>query len=276
MIVEHRVLLYSECMEERSIRIKAHEISIRKKRKNNSTWIVLLHGLQSNKQVFAELLQQPLFQKYSILALDFVGFGSSSKPEDFSYDLQDQADVVEGVLDELKIESFHIIGHSMGGMVGILLLDQLKNRVLSLVNLEGNLVADDCGASISIVDAHTFADFSVSGYETFKDSQRKSKELGVEKRLKWISMIPDFAFYRSAAAIVRWSKSEKLLALFLRAPQKKLYVYGEKNREKGKRLPGFIEKAEIPNAGHRMLTDNLFGTYVAIENFYQKFYCRLS
>lgn len=257
-------------MEERSIRIKAHEISIWLKHKDNSPWIVLLHGLQSNKQVFAELLEQPLFQQHSILALDFVGFGSSSKPEDFSYDLQDQADVVKDVLDELKIESFHIIGHSMGGMVGILLLDQLKDRALSLVNLEGNLVEEDCGASISIVNTQTFADFSASGYETFKNGQRNSKEHGVEKRLEWISMIPDFAFYRSAASIVKWSKSEKLLALFLGAPQKKLYVYGEKNGEKAKRLPNFIEKTEIPNAGHRMLTDNLLGTSFAIEKFYQK------
>lgn len=257
-------------MEQKSINITSYDVSIFwEKRGENVPWMVFLHGLQSNKEVFTELMQQPFLQKFSLLALDFVGFGASSKPTNFSYELQDQAEVVKEVLEQLGIQEFHIIGHSMGGMIGTLLLGQRKTRVLSLVNLEGNLVEKDCGASLAIVEHQTFASFSAGGYEAWKRAEEKTQAPDIHKRLQWLSMIPDFVFYRSATSIVRWSKSEELLALFLNAPQKKLYVYGEKNAEKAQRLPSNIEKAEIQNAGHRMLADNPVGCYLALEKFYE-------
>ncbi len=173
------------------------------------------------------------------------------------------------VLDQLNIERCHLIGHSMGGMIGILMLEKLQSRALSIVNMEANMTAKDSGASLTVV-TQSLEEFSSGGYDAFKETVAESHEKGSEKRLQWLSLIPDFVFYKSAKSITQWANSEKILKFFLSAPQKKLFVYGDKNRDKAARLPDTIEKAEIPHAGHRMLADNVEETRRVIENFYRE------
>ena len=47
--------------------------------------IVLLHGLGANKETFKDIINYPELAEKSILAMDHVGHGDSSSPEDFSY-----------------------------------------------------------------------------------------------------------------------------------------------------------------------------------------------
>jgi pimeloyl-ACP methyl ester carboxylesterase len=63
-------------------------------------WIVALHGIQSSKALYEGLFNQEFVRDYSFVAIDFVGFGDSDKPDDFSYELQDQAEVVYQVLSQ--------------------------------------------------------------------------------------------------------------------------------------------------------------------------------
>ncbi len=254
-------------MTEYMINIGNLHVSVLEKR-TNAPWIVCLHGIQSNKKIFSALLEKPFFKDYSLLSIDFIGFGKSSKPTDFSYDIEDQAMMVEKLLKELGIEECHIIGHSMGGMVGTLLLEKLGKNVLSFVNMEGNLTGKDSGASLRVLE-QSFDTFCAGGYETFKKKETDTMEPGTTERIKSLSMIPDYAFYKAAESIVTWAKSDKLMEIFTSAPQKKLYVYGNRNSDKAARVPDSIQKAEIANAGHRMLTDNLEGTYETIERFFK-------
>src|ERR1017187_10431756 len=83
--------------------------------KRQNIWIVALHGIQSNKALFEPFFSQPFALEYSSLAIDFLGFGDSAKPETFSYSVEDQAIIVKNVLDQLGIEQIHLIGHSLGG-----------------------------------------------------------------------------------------------------------------------------------------------------------------
>src|SRR3989344_3772035 len=104
--------------------------------KNSDNWLFCLHGLQSNKNMFNDLLSKPFFKNYSLFVIDFVGFGNSSKPEQFSYDLLDQAKICQEIILSLNLNKIHIIGHSMGGMIGTLLLEMVPERVNSLINME--------------------------------------------------------------------------------------------------------------------------------------------
>src|SRR5256885_7765798 len=80
----------------------------------SSEYILCLHGIQSNKELFTPFLQQKFLAAYSILALDCIGFGNSSKPEDFSYDVEDQAHIIKKIVKQVAIKKLHIIGHSLG------------------------------------------------------------------------------------------------------------------------------------------------------------------
>lgn len=159
-------------------------------KKISNKWIIFLHGIQSNKELFTGLMDQPFLQNYSLLAIDFIGFGRSSKSEKFSYDVLDQANICQEIINKLKIKEFNLIGHSLGGMVGTLLLEPLKDIIKSFINMEGNLVYSDCGLS-KIVAELSFKDFK----------NQYSNKISV----------PEFVFYKTSVSIVEWSKSEKLL-----------------------------------------------------------------
>lgn len=130
----------------RQIRIKETPLNVSYLRRQTdplAPWVIMLHGLQSNSDVFLSLCLRPFLKAYSILALDFIGFGHSSKPTSFSYDLLDQKKVLEGILKEENIKECIVIGHSMGGMVGTLLLTSPTINVVKFACLEGNLRPED-------------------------------------------------------------------------------------------------------------------------------------
>src|SRR3989344_9248007 len=149
----------------------------------------------------------------------------------------------------------NLIGHSLGGMVGTLLLEPLENIIKSFINAEGNLVFADCGAS-RIVAEQSFKEFQNEGYAKLKLVIESSNGPGKELRGRLLTEIPDFVFYKTSVSIVNWSRSEKLLKLFRESHLNKLFLYGDKSRQKTVVLPDNIERTEVPNAGHFMLLEN--------------------
>jgi len=235
-------------------------------REKTKEWILCLHGLQSNKQLFDKIFTIPFFDKYSLLAIDFVGFGKSSKPMNFSYDIKEQAEICKKIIKQLKIEKMHIIGHSMGGMIGTILLKSLSNKIVSFVNMEGNLVFEDKGTSAKVSN-YSFEEFKEKQYDILKSRIKKSNETSANYRSKWNKLIPDFVFYKASKSIVEWSKSRKLLDLFIKSKNKKLYIYGEKNSNKTTSSLHAIELEKISNAGHFMILDNPNECYDKIIKF---------
>jgi len=229
---------------------------------NGPDWIFCIHGLQSNSKLFGNLLCQPFLQGYSKIAVDLIGFGQSAKPHGFSYAVEDQAAVVQGVFPLLKISRAIIIGHSLGGMIGVLLLDPLSEILQGFINMEGNLQYADCGVSKEVANSD-YANFRGNIYREFK-----AKVAGESpQRAVWLEDIPDHVFYKSSQSIVEWSKSEKLKALFGSARCPCLFIYGERNSDKCLAVPKPIPSLQINNAGHFMLMDNPQDTYACLKNF---------
>ena len=80
--------------------------------------VLLLHGLGGTKSSFFDTAAA-LSRDYRVHALDFPGFGGSSKPALARYNAGFFARSVLGVMDALEIERAHIVGNSMGGRVAI-------------------------------------------------------------------------------------------------------------------------------------------------------------
>ena len=79
---------------------------------------MLLHGLGGTKSSFFDTAAA-LSRGYRVHALDFPGFGGSSKPATARYGAPFFASAVLGVMDALGIERAHLVGNSMGGRVAI-------------------------------------------------------------------------------------------------------------------------------------------------------------
>ena len=90
-----------------------HKINFYKRGKGKA--LVFLHGFSEDSLIWDEFTQ--VFSKNKIIRIDLPGFGKSEPVENVS--IEYMADAVKAVLNELKIKSCILIGHSMGGYVGL-------------------------------------------------------------------------------------------------------------------------------------------------------------
>ena len=78
--------------------------------------ILLLHGFPTSSYDFVPILPA-LGEHYRIVTLDYIGFGLSDKPADFSYSIFEHADAVEIALRALETTRCHVLGHDLGTSV---------------------------------------------------------------------------------------------------------------------------------------------------------------
>ena len=137
--------------------------------KGNRPYIVFIHGFGSSKEFFRYAFENPSLSEYSLISLDLIGFGESTKHDRFSYEMSNQASIMIQVLNKLEIESFHLCAHSMGGLVAMEMINQSPPQVLSFINLEGNLTLDDCFVTGKILEypLEKFLDSERAKFEEF-------------------------------------------------------------------------------------------------------------
>jgi pimeloyl-ACP methyl ester carboxylesterase len=115
----------------RSIGVKADGLSISCMfRKADRESIVFIHGFGASKETFLEVFERREFQLFTVLATDLIGFGDSDKLANFFYLMKDQAKTLRKTIDLLDLDCFHIVAHSMGGIIGIELGEMIPDRVL--------------------------------------------------------------------------------------------------------------------------------------------------
>ena len=169
--------------------------------------IVLIHGLGSCKDCFRDIWGFPGYQRYTILTFDLPGFGDSDKSHNFSYGMEDHASIVKLLIQELNLGRVHIVGHSMGGAIGLLLAMEVGSFAKSFICLEGNLIGDDCGGSRSAIK-YSLEEFERQGFHDLKSRISASEDTLF---VGCLSKCDPYAFYKSSESLVKWSDSGKLL-----------------------------------------------------------------
>ena len=85
----------------------------------NGKSIMLLHGKNFNGAYWKQTAQSLSDAGYRVIIPDQIGFGKSSKPENFQYSFQQLAMNTKSILDTLGISQIIVLGHSMGGMLSV-------------------------------------------------------------------------------------------------------------------------------------------------------------
>lgn len=100
----------------------------------HGTPVLLIHGLGSSTLDW-EFQIPVLSAHYRVLALDVRGHGRSDKPRE-RYRMVDFADDVAALIEHLQLPPVHLVGISMGGMIGFQLGVDQPNllRSLTIVN----------------------------------------------------------------------------------------------------------------------------------------------
>ena len=94
--------------------------------------VVFVHSLAGNTQQWSAQLSHIRTTRRAI-ALDLRGHGQSSSPENGDYAIDSMAQDVQTVVDQLGIERFILVGHSMGGSVAGAYAGVYPERVAGLL-----------------------------------------------------------------------------------------------------------------------------------------------
>ncbi len=237
----------------------------------NNPIIVFIHGFGCTKESFAHAFIDPLLDNYDLIAIDLPGHGHSSKVEEFSYTMVDLAGIVVKALDTLEITYFHLCTHSMGGLIGIEISEAISERVLSFINLEGNLTLEDCFFTRKIIK-YPYEDFLSVGRERIEKKLENSVLTNQLSRsfLKSFQKTSNIALYKTAVDTVAVSDNPSLINRFINL-KNRCYIYGEKNINE---YPAeqILLKLNVPvyyveNAGHFMTEENPKGVHIHLKNW---------
>jgi len=94
---------------------------------------VLLHGKNFSAAYWESTIHSLTEAGYRVIAPDQIGFGKSSKPERYQYSFAGLAENTRALLDSLGVRASVVIGHSMGGMLGVRYALGHSERVVKLV-----------------------------------------------------------------------------------------------------------------------------------------------
>lgn len=92
--------------------------------------IVFFHGFTGSTKTWAPIIEK-LSQKFTCIAIDLPGHGKTKVTELESME-QACVELVE-VLDKLQVNTFHLIGYSMGGRTALVLTSKFPERVKRLI-----------------------------------------------------------------------------------------------------------------------------------------------
>jgi len=216
---------------------------------------VYIHGLGALSAVYhAHIAARPELAGRRSLFVDLPGHGTSDRPADFGYTLEDHADALAAALDAAGVTGAELIAHSMGGSVAIVLAHRRPDLVSRLVLTEANLDPQQMPGTTGsgLIAAYEESDFVEGGGHA-----RVLADVGPD----WAAtmrLTDARALHRSATGLVRGTEPT-MRRLLEGLTMDRVYLLGEKSHP----LPGLealgaagVRVVTVPGAGHNIMFDN--------------------
>lgn len=243
---------------------KLYKLSVRI-RSNTKNLVVFLHGWGGSKDSFAEAFSSGPLKEYGICTIDLLGFGESEKSEDFSYDLLEQATIVAATVSSLNAKKVYLVGHSMGGGIGLLAAPILGEKLGVFVSAEGNLAPSGSGIVGRTAAKQPFWLFRFFTLPLLKVLLRLHPRHSVRVWAQWFDAASPLGLHRSVQSLVRWSDSGELLPRFKSLPHK-AYIYSEHGQRRNDVVLELSKSDtyEIPASDHVLMGDNPDDFYATV------------
>jgi len=217
--------------------------------------ILFVHGLGCAKESFSSAWETPILENYSLLAPDLPGHGETPI-EPWGCRMEDYASFLKSVVVARRWDRLHIVAHSMGGAAA-LLLDRFSNLPLSsFINIEGNLVAEDCAILSRRAAESRFEVFRDRDFKKLISKAALSKDPAIKAWVNWIQRCEPEAYHTACKSLVAWSDSGKLLDRYKKLTIPKAYVCGDKSA-----VPEVLAKLEderciqVEESGHFIMQE---------------------
>lgn len=152
--------------------IKMAYMDVKPKNPNGKA-IMLLHGKNFNGAYWEHTAKDLSAKGFRVIIPDQIGFGKSSKPQNYQFSFSQLAENTKAILDELKLDKVIVLGHSMGGMVATRFTLLYPEKVQKLI-LENPIGLEDYKtfAGYQTIDKAYQAELKNTA-ETYKNYQLK-------------------------------------------------------------------------------------------------------
>lgn len=123
----------------RTVDIGGVEVAYREAGARKNPTVLLLHGFPTSSQMFRNLIPA-LAKRYHVLAPDYPGYGASEMPsrDVFEYSFANFADVMEGFVSAMGVESYALYLMDYGAPVGYRLFAKNPEKVSAFIIQNGN------------------------------------------------------------------------------------------------------------------------------------------
>jgi len=229
--------------------------------------ILLIHGL------FGSLSNAPIinaFDKHAtVLAPDLLGYGENQSHNTHDLTLSDHVDHLVSTINANSSAPVHVIGHSVGGAVGLLLASDHPELVASYTSVEGNMTLNDAFWSAEI--AKTPIDAVNNIIDSYKaDVAGWIRGAGVEPTpeqldiaAQWLDNQPGTTIKAQANAVVTETGRVDYLERFDTLTRNKIPVHllaGETSFSGWDVPKNIVDKSssmtKAPGCGHLLMLEN--------------------
>jgi pimeloyl-ACP methyl ester carboxylesterase len=237
----------------------------------------MIHGLLGGGVYLEPAFAAPALAGRGLCVPDLPGFGESATDGPADVRMPGQARVLAALLDHLAdqlSEPVTVFGHSMGGVIAVLLAALCPKRIGRVVLAEPNLTEADAFWTPQIIDA------GVRGYgERMRELHADPSEFirmfdmdDTEENRRWlrrlIARTPPETVYHAAVSLLEETKDPAFLRRVIDLPQPVHFIVGERTGAR-EHIPSVLPedkypRHDIPDAGHFMMLDNPAAFYACL------------
>ena len=109
---------WSESQETTTVSVDGHDLEVAYYDDGDGEPILFCHGIPTSSYLWREVAP-PLSDDYRVIVPDMVGYGNSAMHDGFDRSIRAQEVMIDGLVDDLGLDSFTFVGHDLGGGVAL-------------------------------------------------------------------------------------------------------------------------------------------------------------
>jgi pimeloyl-ACP methyl ester carboxylesterase len=193
-------------------KIKIGTVNTRYWMEGDGSPVILIHGISNSVEDWL-LNFNVLAEQHRVYALDMIGHGRTDKPLSASYQMPDLARFLKDFMDALQVTSAHLIGHSLGGAIALMLAINNPTYVNKLVLVDSAGLAREVSIILRLLSVPGLGEFM--GSVVLKGDLKKRMAF---QRKSWPDpeIVPDQMIQLKYAATL-WQDISKTFLKTLRA-----------------------------------------------------------
>jgi len=195
--------------------------------------LLYIHGLGESGLCFEHLLSHPGLSGWRQLVPDLPGYGRSpwlAQPLDLAAQADHLAHWLRTGATVADIGPLVVVGHSQGGIDGLLLAERHPDLVAGLVDVDGNKCREDCVFSGRAAEYSERA-FLTSGFDRLRETVHRRGRTDPAQRGYYVSLrlADPLTYHRNSVELLARSDAGDLAGRLAALPMPFCYIAGVPN-----------------------------------------------